>query len=59
MPVAQWHYPFENQEVERQKLADYICEAIDQTRLVLHATRSARCSSPTGLQERPGAILWQ
>jgi isoleucyl-tRNA synthetase len=33
MPVAQWHYPFENHEVwERQKQADYICEAIDQTR---------------------------
>ncbi|MBP8293199.1 MAG: isoleucine--tRNA ligase, partial [Caldilineaceae bacterium] len=41
MPVAQWHYPFENQEVwERQKQADYICEAIDQTRgwfYTLHA----------------------
>lgn len=41
MPVAQWHYPFENQEVwERQKVADYICEAIDQTRgwfYTLHA----------------------
>jgi isoleucyl-tRNA synthetase len=41
MPVAQWHYPFANQEVwERQKQADYICEAIDQTRgwfYTLHA----------------------
>ncbi len=41
MPVAQWHYPFENQEVwQRQKQADYICEAIDQTRgwfYTLHA----------------------
>ncbi|MCC6166280.1 MAG: isoleucine--tRNA ligase [Caldilineaceae bacterium] len=41
MPVAQWHYPFENQEVwERQKVADFICEAIDQTRgwfYTLHA----------------------
>jgi isoleucyl-tRNA synthetase len=41
MPVAQWHYPFENQaEWERQKQADYICEAIDQTRgwfYTLHA----------------------
>jgi isoleucyl-tRNA synthetase len=33
MPVAQWHYPFENKEIfERNFPADYICEAIDQTR---------------------------
>jgi isoleucyl-tRNA synthetase len=33
MPVAQWHYPFENQEAfEGQFPADYICEAVDQTR---------------------------
>jgi isoleucyl-tRNA synthetase len=33
MPVAQWHYPFENkQEFEQQFPADYICEAVDQTR---------------------------
>jgi len=33
MPVAQWHYPFENQETfEDQFPADYICEAVDQTR---------------------------
>lgn len=33
MPVAQYHYPFENQEVwQEQQQADYICEAIDQTR---------------------------
>ncbi len=33
MPVAQWHYPFENQEMfQRQFPADYICEAVDQTR---------------------------
>jgi isoleucyl-tRNA synthetase len=33
MPVAQWHYPFENQAMfEEQFPADYICEAIDQTR---------------------------
>ena len=33
MPVAQWHQPFENQEVfERRFPADFICEAIDQTR---------------------------
>ena len=33
MPVAQWHYPFENQETFKQQFpADYICEAVDQTR---------------------------
>nr|MCH9671716.1 isoleucine--tRNA ligase [Gammaproteobacteria bacterium] len=41
MPYAQWHYPFENKElVEERFPADYICEAIDQTRgwfYTLHA----------------------
>ncbi|MGA9775928.1 MAG: isoleucine--tRNA ligase [Candidatus Dormiibacterota bacterium] len=33
MPFAQWHYPFENQEqFEREHPADYISEALDQTR---------------------------
>ncbi|MGB9810868.1 MAG: isoleucine--tRNA ligase [Dictyoglomus turgidum] len=33
MPVAQWHYPFENQEEFKASFpADFICEAIDQTR---------------------------
>lgn len=33
MPYAQWHYPFENQEkFKTQFPADYICEAVDQTR---------------------------
>lgn len=33
MPVAQWHYPFENvEEFKQQYPADYICEAVDQTR---------------------------
>jgi isoleucyl-tRNA synthetase len=33
MPYAQWHYPFENQEkFKNQYPADYICEAVDQTR---------------------------
>ena len=33
MPVAQYHYPFENQAVwAEQQQADYICEAVDQTR---------------------------
>ena len=34
MPFAQSHYPFENPEMEQDGLfpADYICEAVDQTR---------------------------
>ncbi len=41
MPLAQFHYPFENEaEFEERFPADYICEAIDQTRgwfYTLHA----------------------
>ena len=41
MPVAQWHYPFENKELfKKQFPADFICEAVDQTRgwfYTLHA----------------------
>ena len=33
MPFAQWHYPFENQEIFEENFpADFISEAIDQTR---------------------------
>jgi isoleucyl-tRNA synthetase len=33
MPYAQWHYPFENKDkFVEQYPADYICEAVDQTR---------------------------
>ena len=33
MPVAQWHYPFENEDKFQQNFpADFICEAVDQTR---------------------------
>ncbi len=36
MPFAQWHYPFENQNIDQEEdgrfPADYICEAVDQTR---------------------------
>ncbi|HWV56271.1 MAG TPA: isoleucine--tRNA ligase [Longimicrobiales bacterium] len=33
MPFAQWHYPFENEETWRRHFpADFICEAVDQTR---------------------------
>ena len=33
MPASQWHYPFEHADVfDRRFPADFICEAIDQTR---------------------------
>lgn len=33
MPWAQWHYPFENRELYKRHFpADFICEAVDQTR---------------------------
>ncbi len=41
MPYAQWHYPFENQEVFAKNFpADFIAEGVDQTRgwfFTLHA----------------------
>ena len=41
MPYAQWHYPFENQEIFNQNFpADFIAEGVDQTRgwfYTLHA----------------------
>ncbi len=44
MPYAQWHYPFENlDEFKTQFPADFICEAVDQTRgwfYSLHAISS-------------------
>jgi isoleucyl-tRNA synthetase len=44
MPVAQWHYPFDNEDNFKQQFpADYICEAVDQTRgwfYSLHAISS-------------------
>lgn len=34
MPLAQWHYPFENQGIfeDGRFPADFVCEAVDQTR---------------------------
>ena len=50
MPFAQWHYPFENQERFRLQFpADFICEAIDQTRgwfYSLHAISTALFKQP-------------
>jgi len=50
MPVAQWHYPFSNRdEWETYRQADYICEAIDQTRgwfYTLHAVSTLLFDRP-------------
>jgi isoleucyl-tRNA synthetase len=49
MPYAQWHTPFENKEMfEQQFPADFICEAVDQTRgwfYSLHAIASLHMDS--------------
>ncbi len=49
MPYAQWHAPFENEEMfEKQFPADFICEAVDQTRgwfYSLHAIASLHMDS--------------
>jgi isoleucyl-tRNA synthetase len=51
MPVAQWHYPFENKDkFENQFPADYICEAVDQTRgwfYTLHAISTLLFDKPS------------
>ncbi len=51
MPVAQWHYPFENKEkFASQFPADYICEAVDQTRgwfYTLHAISTLLFDTPS------------
>ncbi len=59
MPYAQWHYPFENEdEFLRHFPADFICEAIDQTRgwfYTLHAEATmlkATESVPDGIAYR-------
>lgn len=52
MPIAQWHYPFENGSLLRDGRfpADYICEAIDQTRgwfYSLHAISTLLFGKPS------------
>jgi isoleucyl-tRNA synthetase len=50
MPYAQWHYPFENQEIFKNGFpADYISEAVDQTRgwfYSLHAISTLIMDNP-------------
>ncbi|MCJ7668212.1 MAG: class I tRNA ligase family protein, partial [Anaerolineae bacterium] len=51
MPVGQWHYPFENEEIFREQFpADFICEAVDQTRgwfYSLHAISTLLFNEPS------------
>ena len=51
MPVAQWHYPFENQELFKEQFpADFISEAVDQTRgwfYTLHAVSTLLFDEPS------------
>ncbi len=51
MPVAQWHYPFENEaEFKEHFPADFICEAVDQTRgwfYSLHAISTLLFDTPS------------
>ncbi len=53
MPFAQFHHPFENGEAFQQRFpADYICEAIDQTRgwfYTLHAIATLLFDGPSYL----------
>ncbi|HIQ06641.1 MAG TPA: isoleucine--tRNA ligase, partial [Anaerolineae bacterium] len=51
MPVAQWHYPFDNQDMFQDQFpADFICEAVDQTRgwfYTLHAVSTLLFDQPS------------
>jgi isoleucyl-tRNA synthetase len=53
MPLAQWHYPFENKElVEKTFPADFIAEGLDQTRgwfYTLHVIATALTMDSIGL----------
>ena len=59
MPFAQWHYPFENREIVDDGPwypADYICEAVDQTRgwfYSLHAVANLLEAATEGRIEAP------
>ena len=59
MPLAQWHYPFENQELidgGSWYPADFICEAVDQTRgwfYTLHAVASLLETATEGRLKSP------
>src|SRR5205085_8125395 len=59
MPYAQWHYPFENkEEFERRFPADFICEAIDQTRGWFY-TLHAEATLLNAVEEVPSGISFK
>ena len=61
MPYAQWHYPFEGEaKLERNFPADFICEAIDQTRgwfYSLHALATLLTDTGDDAGQRPPGAL--
>ena len=63
MPFAQSHYPFENPDMEKEGLfpADYICEAVDQTRgwfYSLHALSTLLKGEPSYKNVICLALFW-
>lgn len=61
MPYAQWHYPFEHKaELKHNFPADFICEALDQTRgwfYSLHALATLLTDSGDAATKRPAGAL--
>lgn len=61
MPYAQWHYPFEQPELLLNRFpADYICEAMDQTRgwfYSLHALATLLTDKGDAASTRPPGAL--
>src|SRR5262249_2505095 len=59
MPYGQWHYPFEHkEEFERAFPADFICEAIDQTRGWVY-TLHAEATLLNAVEEWPAGIAFK
>ncbi len=53
MPYAQWHYPFENQDIfERHFPADFISEGLDQTRGWFYSLMAIACMLGRGMAFR-------
>jgi len=59
MPYAQWHYPFKNAERFRRAFpADFICEAVDQTRGWFY-TLHAEAVLLNHMEEAPEALCYR
>jgi isoleucyl-tRNA synthetase len=59
MPYAQWHYPRENKDKFRANFpADYICEAVDQTRGWFY-TLHAEAVLLNSIEEAPEALAFR